>query len=112
MKVDRAFELAVEGRTCNGSRSGIIQGGDGGGGECVDDGEARDAKDDVMMIVTTRSIIIITAWLSGTQWSQGEEEGTDVLLPSWIALMMSQTLRRRTPADCHTCISCIALDIT
>jgi hypothetical protein len=51
-----------------------------------------------MMIVTARSIIIITAWLSGMQWSQGEGVGADVPLPSWTALMMSETLRRRMPA--------------
>ena len=108
MNVARAAELAVEGRTYTGSRSGMMQGGDGGGGECVDDEDVRDAKDDVMMVVIARNIIIITAWLSGTQWSQGE----DVLLPSWIAPMMSDTLRRRTPTGCHECVASCMLHIT
>jgi hypothetical protein len=78
-----------------------MHGGEGGGGECVDDGDERAPKDDVIMTVTARSIIIITAWLSGTQSSHGEEEGAAALLSSSIAITISEMLRKRTPARSH-----------
>ena len=112
MNVARAVEQAVEGRTHSGSKRGMLQGGLGGGGQCVDDCDVRDANDDVMMMVIARSIIIITAWLSGTQWSQGEGAEADALPSSWIALTMSATARKRTPAGHQRRIARSALGAT
>jgi hypothetical protein len=99
MNVVRAVEQAVVGRTHRGSKRGMMQGGAGGAGHCVDEGDGRDANDEVAIIVIARNIIIIIAWLSGTQWSQGDGEGADALPSSWIALTMSETLQMRTPAE-------------
>ena len=61
MKVSQALEdVAGESRD-RGRSSGRMQGGCGGAGEGVDDGDDRDAKDDVMMTVIARIIIIMTA---------------------------------------------------
>ncbi len=101
MKVARATEDAAGDRRDRGRRSGKMHGGEGGGGECVDDGDERAPKDDVIITVMARSIIIITAWLSGTQSSHGEEEGAVALLSSSIAMIISEMLRKRTPAGSH-----------
>ena len=74
-----------------------MQGVCGGGGEWVDDWDARDAKDDVMMTVMARIIMIMIAWLSGTQSSQGEELVAVALLSSSVAMTISAILRNNTP---------------
>ncbi len=75
-----------------------MEGGEGGGGECVDDGDVRDANDDVMMMMIAFAIIISSAWLNGTHVSQGE--GDTPPPPPSIALIMSEMMRSRTPAAC------------
>jgi hypothetical protein len=95
----RAQEDDWGGRWDNGKRRGKMHAGEGGGGECVDDGDVRDANADETMIVMILIIIIKIAWLNGKESSQGDRDEDAPLLPPSMAITISEMQRRRMPAE-------------